>query len=362
MVTGMRALTVLLALAACGQDKIDVHATGTADYNHKALLTAVDTFVAKGRTAEAYGELAATVTQLRPGMDRSVAREAELKLVVLALGPVRAATGKPIRAQIDTLALTVWPTLIAPPVEEDKLLVVRDPKAPELVPKPGEDADGYMLRLCGGPLAADCKHVVPEYQGEVIRSLAYRRATERTRNAILECQPCQGEGADPGWHQAVLQWEELDRASAETIVDTERTADPDNWPIAGAASEDDPQLPEAELSPRGDILVGGHSYGPNQLRIDVLRELRGNSDVIALHLHPDTTLAQAKGVLLDARKAGATRVAVIARESTYPYRRRAYWIAAGTGLRANLRATDSLQLLLHAIDEVAGPGTVARVD
>src|SRR3569623_1469672 len=82
----------------------------------------------------------------------------------------------------------------------------------------------------------------------------------------------------------------------------------------------------------------------------------------ALHLHPDTTLAQAKGVLLDARKAGATRVAVIAREPIYPYRRRAYWIAAGTGLRANLRATDSLQLLLHAIDEVAGPGTVARVD
>ncbi|MBV8761683.1 MAG: hypothetical protein JO257_30595 [Deltaproteobacteria bacterium] len=358
----MRALAVLLALAACGQDKIDAHATGTADYNHKALLAAVDGFVAKGRTADAYGELAATIRQLRPGMDRSVAHEAELRLVVLALGPVRAQAGKPLRAQIDSLALTVWPTLLAPPVEEDKLLVVRDLKAPELVPKPGEDADAYLLRLCGGPLAADCKHVVPEQQGEVIRSLAYRHGVERTRNAILECQPCQGEGADPGWHAAVLQWEEIDRASAETIVDTERAADPDNWPLAGAASEDDPELPEAELSPRGDIIVGGHAYGPNQLRIDVLRELRGKSDVIALHLHPDTTLAQAKGVLLDARKAGATRVAVIAREPTYPYRRRAYWIAAGTGLRANLRASDSLQLLLHAIDEVAGPGTVARVD
>ena len=113
---------------------------------------------------------------------------------------------------------------------------------------------------------------------------------------------------------------------------------------------------------RGDVLVGGHAYGPNQLRIDVLRELRGHSDVIELHLHPDTTLAQAKGVLLDARKAGISRVAVVAREPVYPYRRRAYWIATGFGLRANLRPTDSLQLLLHAIDEVAGPGTVARVD
>jgi hypothetical protein len=358
----MRALPLLAILAACGQDNIEVRPTGGADYNHKALLTAVDKFVAAGRTADAYGELARTVATLRPGMDHAVAQEAELKLVVLALAPIRSATGKPIRAQLDTLGLTVWPTLLAPRIEEDRLLVVRDPHAPEMVPKPGEDPDAYILRLCGGPLAADCKHVVPELQPEVVRSLAFRRGTERTRNAITECQPCTGEGADPGWHQAVLQWEELDRSAAATIVDVERDADPDNWPLAGAASEDDPNLPEAELSPRGDVLIGGHSYGPNQLRIDVLRELRGNGDVLALHLHPDTTLAQAKGILLDARKAGATRVAVIAREPVYPWRRRAYWIATGFGLRANLRPTDSLQLLLHAIDEVAGPGTVARVD
>ncbi|HEY0252100.1 MAG TPA: hypothetical protein VGC41_11275, partial [Kofleriaceae bacterium] len=69
-----------------------------------------------------------------------------------------------------------------------------------------------------------------------------------------------------------------------------------------------------------------------------------------------------RAVLMDAKKAGVQRVAVVAREQVYPYRRRVYWIADGQGLRANLRPTDSLQLLLHAIDEVAGPGTVARVD
>lgn len=357
-----RALPLLAILAGCNQDPIGVRPTGGADYNHRALLGAVDKFVAAGRTPEAYGELARTVATLRPGMDHAVASEAELKLVVLALAPIRSTIGKPMRAQLDALALTVYPTLLAPQIEEDKLLVVRDPRAPQLVPLPGEDAGAYILRLCGGPLAADCKHVVPEYQGEVIRSLAFRHGTERTRNAITECQPCTGEGADPGWHDSVLQWEELDRGAAENIVDVERKADPDNWPLAGAASEDDPGLPEAELSPRGEVLVDGHAYGPNQLRIDVLRELRGNSDVLALHLHPDTTLAQAKGLLIDARKAGATRVAVVAREPIYPYHRRAYWIATGFGLRANLRPSDSLQLLLHAIDEVAGPGTVARVD
>jgi hypothetical protein len=357
-----QALVVLAMWAGCGQDKIEVRPGVTADYNRRALHEAVDAFVAAGRTAEAYGVLAQTVTALRPGMDGAVAKEAELKMVVLALPPLHALTGKSTRDHIDGLALTVWPTLIEPEIEEDRLLVVRDPKAPLLVPKPGEAPDPYLERLCGGPLAADCKHVVPEDQGQVVEALALRRGTERARSAVTECEPCTGEGADPGWHQAVLQWEELDRAAAEGLVEVERISEPDNWPIAGTASEDDPGLPEAELSPRGDVLVGGHAYGPNQLRIDVLRELRGNSDVIALHFHPDTTLAQAKGVLVDAKKAGIARVAVIAREPVYPWRRRSYWIATGFGLRANLRPTDSLQLLLHAIDEVAGPGTVARVD
>jgi hypothetical protein len=357
------ALAVLAAWAGCSQDNIQVRpGASTADYNHRALLTGVDKFVGAQRTPDAYGELAQTVARLRPGMDKAVAKEAELKMVVLALGPLKAYEGKSLRQQIDALALTVWPTLLAQPIEEDKLLSVRDRYAADMPPKPGETPDQYIERLCGGPLAADCKHIVPEWQAEVVRSLAFRAGIERARNAVTECPSCSGEGADPGWHQAVLTWEELDRGAAETIVDIEHNADPDNWPIAGNASEDDPDLPEAELSPRGDVLVGGHSYGPNQLRIDVLKELRGKSDVIALHLHPDTTLAQAKGLLLDAKKAGIARVAVIAREPVYPYHRRSYWIATGFGLRANLRPTDSLQLLLHAIDEVAGPGTVARVD
>jgi hypothetical protein len=329
------------------------------DYNHAQLISAVDKFVAAHRTPEAYAELAQTVTILRPGMDRSVAEEAELKLIVLALGPIQAAQAKPIEEQVQTLALTVWPTLLAPPVQADALLFVRDPKAPEIPPKPGEDPSAYMQRLCGGPLVSDCKRVVPELQGRVIDFLVIQRATERARNAVGDCVAC---SSDSGWHQSVVAWEELDRGANEWINDVLRRAEPDNWPIAGAAADDDPGLPEAELSRRGDVIVEGHSYGPNQQRIDVLRDLRGKNEVIALHLHPDTTLEQARAVLVDARKAGVPRVAVIAREAVYPWKRKAYWIADGFGLRANLRSTDSLQLLVHAIDEVAGPGTVARVD
>lgn len=349
----------LVAMVACGKETVGVTKTATSDYNHAALNAAVDKFVAGGRTPAAYAELSASVATLRPGMDRSVAEEAELKLVVLALGPIQQTQAKPIGERAETLGLTVWPTLLAPRIEADALLVTRDPKAPLLVPAPAETPAGYIERLCGGPISGDCKHAVPEDQAAIVESVALHRAMERVRNAVGECVMC---SADAGWHQAVLSWEERDRGAEGVIGEVERRADPDNWPVAGAAAEDDPALPEAELSLRGEIIVGGHSYGPNQERLDVLREVRGTGTVIALHVHPETSLAETRAILIDARKAGCLRVAIIAREPVYPWHRKAYWVADGSGLRANLRPTDSLQLLLHAIDEVAGPGTVARVD
>lgn len=356
-------ISPLLVLAvACGQDKIDVAPAPEADYNHAQLDAAVDKFVAAGRTPAAYGALAQTVASLRPGMDKSVAQEAELKMTMLALAPEKALADKVIGEREAALALTVWPTLLAPAIQADELLEVRDPNAPALWPKPGEDPAAYLERLCGGPLATDCKHVVPEFQAQVVEAVAIRRATERVRNAVIECMECNANNADPRWRDAISAWEQLDRAASDGLADAQRRADPENWPSAGAAADEDPGLPEAEVSPHGDLLVAGHSYGPNQLRLDVLRELRGAGNAIELDVHPETTLAEARALLADAHRAGCARVAVVAREPVYPWRRKVYWVASGSGMRANLRPSDSLQLLLHAIDEVAGPGTVARVD
>src|SRR5262245_50557298 len=116
MVLGV-VLVVLGTASGCGQDRIEVRPAETGDYNHGALLVAVDKFVAAGRTPEAYAELSQTVFALRPGMDRSVARDAELKLMVLALAPVQAVQARPMTDQVDALALTVWPTLLSPELE-----------------------------------------------------------------------------------------------------------------------------------------------------------------------------------------------------------------------------------------------------
>ena len=349
---------VVLVLTACGEDRIAVRQDESTDYQATAHLAAVDKFVAAGRTPDAYAELAQTTLALRTGMDRTVAKEAELKLMVLALAPVQAVHAKPMPDQVAALALTVWPTLLAPEIEADGLLDRRDPKAAALLPMPREDARGYLVRLCGGPLAFECKQVVPELQGAVVASLAIRRATERVRNAVADCVMC---GADPGWHAAVRTWESIDRMASTGVSDTVHRADPDNWPVAGSAAELDPRLPEAQVNQTGEVVIGGQRYGADQ-RVSALRDLRGDSPAIALHLRPETSLAQVRALLGDVRRSGAGRVAVVARVARYPWDRRIYWIADGTGNRTGLRSTDSLQLLLHATDAVAGPGTIARVD
>src|SRR4029079_9097748 len=111
-----------------------------------------------------------------------------------------------------------------------------------MIPKPGETSRAYLIRLCGGPLASDCKQIVPEQQGAVVAAIATRRATERVRNAVSDCVMC---GAGPGWHEAVRAWEALDRMANGTVDETQRRADPDNWPTAGRAAEARHGLPRA---------------------------------------------------------------------------------------------------------------------
>ena len=184
-----RVVVIGTLVVACGQDRIEVSHDEAHDYNHGELQAAVDKFVTAGRTPRAYAELARTTLALRPGMDRSTAEQAELRLVVLALAPIRSVAALPIDDQVDALALTVWPTLLAPPIEADGILRRRE-SAPAVLPRPDEAPRPYLERLCGRQLAADCKQVVPEHQGTVISALATRRATERARGAVADCLIC----------------------------------------------------------------------------------------------------------------------------------------------------------------------------
>ena len=337
-----RQLLVVILVGACSSDAVGIRPA--SDVRSGALGAAVDGFVAAGRTPAAYAELARVVAALRPDAPKPFVDQAELELVVLALEPVRAVRARSMAEQTELLALTVWPTLLAPALQA--------PPQPELEPRRGEDPARYVRRLCGGPLAATCQRTVPELQGEVVLALAIHRAASRARAAIAGCLPC---GRDPGWHEIGLAWEQLDRAASGTSGELLRRAEPDNWPVAGAAAADAPGLDEVELTARGNVLVGDRDLGPD--RVGVLRGLRDEGEVLALHLRPDASLAQVRAALGDARAAGCARVALIAREAGYPWGRRAYWVGPGQALPAGT----SLQQVLQALDAAARP-TVARAD
>ena len=99
----MKLLALLILLAGCDQEVIGVKPTPEEDYNHAKLVAAVDAFIAAQRTPAAYGELAKKVTALRPGMDATVAAEAERRMVVLALAPETSVKESPMPEQINAL-------------------------------------------------------------------------------------------------------------------------------------------------------------------------------------------------------------------------------------------------------------------
>ena len=274
MIMRLVGLSLLGALVACQQESVEVRGAATNDYNYGALKKTIDKFVDAKRTPPAYQEMWQTVLKLRPGMDKATAQQAELSLVVLSLAPIQAVKDRPMAEQIETLALTVWPILLAEKIEADEIIRKRDPKHDEILPTKDETAGAYIQRLCGKQLAADCKQIVPELQGSIISALATRKGTERARNAVAECMLCT---AEPGWKKAVTEWETLDHAVNEWIFETERRADPANWPIAGAASQPDPGLPEAEVVSTGEIVIGGQRYA--QLFTDYLEGMRNRSGV-----------------------------------------------------------------------------------
>ncbi len=356
------AIVAALGTAGCSRDEIPVKkGKGIADYNHGKLEAAIAAFVKAKRTPEAYDKMFRTVLVLRPGMDRATAEEAERSMMTLALAPVEEVSKRPMKEQVSTLALTVWPAILTDRLEADEILHKRDPKIDDILPKAGETPTGYLQRICGEQLASECKHAVPELQGHVVDALVVRRALERARNAVADCLTC---SVDPGWQKAVDGWEKLDHEVNKWIHDVDDRADPANWPIAGAASQPDPGLPEAEFTNSGEVIIGGQRYGANT-RLDALRDLRfmhGADSPVALHLHPDLELAKVRAILFDVRKSGVKKIAVIARGTYYPWERRVYWLSDVTGRRTNLRPTDSLQLLLHAMDYVGQPGETVLVD
>jgi hypothetical protein len=357
----MRVPVALLALVvACEKEPVRIHGQDTGeDYNRSELTAAVSRFVAAGRTPAAFGELVAEVDRLRAGMDHLVAEEAELKLTTQALAPIEQMAGTAPGEQTLALATTVWSFALRSPITARRPETVPDPVEQDLLPRPDEDGPAYLLRVCGGPLAVECKHVVPELQGVVVADHAVQRLTQRSRAAVGGCTTC---ASDPGWAAAVAAWELRDREAASRRIDEERRAAPSNWPAAGPAAGPWPDVPRIQLEDDGDLILDGVPVPPQE-RTGELQMLFAERAAIGLEIPPGTPVASLMSVVADARRGGVEEVVIAARDPAYPWTLRGYRIAAaGGGHPVSVRRTDTVQVLLRAIDASTDPGVRVRVD
>ena len=345
----------LLALAACSKDDIDIHTPGT-DYNRKGLLAAIDRFTAAGRTPEAYGKLAADIEGLRSGMDETVADEAELQLIVLALAPMdqTRALSPDERAQV--LATTVWSVAMSGPVTApDPALRTPDTGTPA---RPGEKPDEYLVRVCGGELAIECNFVVPEAQADFVEAAAVRRMARRTKHAVEECEAC---ATDPGWAQAVATWETLELQTHAAAAALLPDVSPDRWPTAGRGAADWTGAPMLDVADDGGWALDGAPVAPDA-RGSGLAMARQSSDVINVRIAPEVR-ADVLAALIDAAgTAGFREVHVDARTPLYPWSLRSYRFATGTrGKKPPWRAVDTVQVLLRSFDAHEDPGALAHL-
>lgn len=206
---------LLLALIACGKERSDP-VIEHVDQSRPKFVAAVERFVASGRTPVAFQELSQITHDLAVDMDKSGREEVERRLIVLALKPVESAQDLPIATQAGVLALTVWPTLLGDPIHER---ATREPAADTFAPIAGETVDGYLDRLCAGPLAVECagRRVPREV---VIAAIAYGRAAARAKAAVAACDDCRSEAS---WHEAVRSWEHINWAAERAVGNDSRT-------------------------------------------------------------------------------------------------------------------------------------------
>ena len=294
-----------LALAACGQDAITVAERGGADHNRAALLAAARQCRTAGNSPEAFVAFAQSVLTLRVGMDETVADEAELLILALALDAVAAVPGAATGG--DAPMRTVWPIGLAPRITAPVPGRPLSDAWSAYLPGADEDAARYAMRLCGAQLAPACGHIVPEGHAAVVAAVAIERFTDRVRAAVANCVTCGGDV----WRERIAGWEALDDAAVAYIEPARQRNAVARWPVAGPGARAAPAAPTLVLDDDGGIAVDGEpmQQAPAALELLLAARRRGRSTLMFSGYARAELAAQALGpavlanldVLIDGR-------------------------------------------------------------
>ncbi|HWM87716.1 MAG TPA: hypothetical protein VNO33_17805 [Kofleriaceae bacterium] len=335
------ALVLAWAICAtgCQQRRIDVVEKSedrTGDYGRQALRASVEKFRTAPRSPEAYRALAVEIDRLRPAFNQDVADEAERHLASLALGPMAAQIDRSLPDQMAALALTVWPTAL------------------RVEPKPGETPRTYLERACAGPLASECKYVVPESWPLVLSAKVWRRMKSRAREAYGECRACKQE---PSYAALLEEYDQHESRMTRMVAAEKGRVERDAWPEAGANAAEWSDAPLLDLVPDPPLLAGEPVEGNWRARLRSNR--RGT--VLAVHLKPRSEVRQLRDALRAAGAAGFRTVALQARQREFPYSLVEYRLATrGGGRPVPASDVDTIQFLVRSLDTAAKNGGGAR--
>ncbi len=346
---------LLVVFAGCSKDNVEVRASGTGDFGRADMIAAAEEVGKHPSSPAAYREFALAVERLRPQFSQEVANEAERNLVFLALRPLQSVADLTPQRQLETLALTVWPTVL------------------DAQPRPGETPMAYIQRLCDAQLTKECHSVVPEYWGLVVGSLVWQRFRDRARRALADCFGCV---EAEKYSEAVAAFEAGDNALSRRLSLLGNAVKWDAWPVAGphgqpwkelVVVEQQRQLLDLTILAResgGVMLVDGVEVEPGH-NVEALAARRGSDRVIGVHLGPKESVRVLRSVLADASAANYRQVVLQARGEKYPYPLMGYHLAIDPTVKAKAvpaRDSDTIQVLVRMLDaECAARGTVLRL-
>ncbi len=302
----------------------------SADFGRTALMEAVVTLSKSPDSPEDFLVFTKRVEELTPFFSRDLAREAEMRVSVLAIGPLHARFDEPQAEQMEILGATVWPAVLQIPANK------------------GESSAQYVARLCEGELAVECHNLVPEFWPVVLNARVWRTLKSRINVAYDRCQWC---ADDPGFEKIREICRQSHHDVEELARDAHAVGSPRHWPSAGKFASPNRSTVVLSFGNDGHVSVQGRHPADGDWRAALAAE-RKSGDRVGIHLTPDKKVEELLEVIAEVRARGFKEAALTTRRRPFPYETMEYALRMETVSFRDLgvRPGDTIQVLVQALD------------
>jgi hypothetical protein len=327
------ALAALAVASGCDSSRTPMVAETddiAADFGRSALIEAVVILSKSPKSPEAFLTFTKRVDELTPFFSRAMKREAELRVCVLAIGPLQANFDAPPVEQMENLGVTVWPAVLQIPVQE------------------GETSSDYVARLCEGELAVECHNVVPEFWPFILNARVWRTLKSRINVAYDRCQWC---ADDPDFGK-ILETSRTSHQIVESLAkDARAVGNPRHWPTAGKFASPKSSNVALSFAKEGWVTVQNRRPEDGDWR-SALVKVRQDGARISIHVTPEKEVQTLLDVIVEARAAGFKEATLATRKRPFPYELMEYSIRVDRVSFQDLgvRPSDTVQVLVQALD------------